>query len=372
MVMSPLMVPSADRLVQLDRYIPRGSYGAVVSPVSIQLPPRRTIDAVDWWIDVTPLLSPNTADFVVAARTAVTPAGTAGDLVVLDVQLSGAAVGFLLSGGRVGVTYTITSTLDTLSGRTITIEIVLAVSGSGLSVGQSGSTPWAQDTPLGMRVKRGATLIATMTFFDDAEAPINLTGAVVTGQIRSAGGYRLVEQLDIVVTADPTVAALTVLDTAVWPVGRAECSIQLTRATATVTTTTFPIAVDRPVTLWYAAPSTVQANSDWSPRFLPLHRLETILMADTYTLRSTVTALASSATSQIALPTNTARTGLIATNTDSYSCFLKFGEVASSTSFTVEIPSGGYWELLEPAYLGRIDAIWAADGPGSLVITELT
>lgn len=95
-------------------------------------------------------------------------------------------------------------------------------------------------------------------------------------------------------------------------------------------------------------------------------------MADTDTARATVTALASTAASQVALVTNTARKGLTAVNTDANTCYLKCGEVASATSFTVAIPSGATWEMPWPPYTGRVDAIWAANGAGSLVMTEFT
>lgn len=237
-------------MILLSDHMPSGSYGVLVSPVSIRLPNRRTVDAVDWWLDVTPLLSANTNDYVLTARTLVTPSGTAGDMVVSDVKLSGTAVGFLLSGGRDGIAYTVVATLVTLSGRTFTVEMSTLVAGVGLPVDYAGSVPWPQDVPLEIRVKRGATLIVQMTFYggDDEDEPVDLTGSVVTGQIRTAGGYRLVEDLNIVVTSEPTVAEFTVLDTTAWPVGAVVCDLQLTYEGATQTSDTFPIFVDRPVT----------------------------------------------------------------------------------------------------------------------------
>lgn len=95
-------------------------------------------------------------------------------------------------------------------------------------------------------------------------------------------------------------------------------------------------------------------------------------MADTDTARATVTSLASSATSQVALATNPARTGITAVNTDTNTCYLKCGETASETSFTAEIPSGAMWEMPWRLYTGRVDAIWTANGDGFLVITEFT
>lgn len=86
---------------------------------------------------------------------------------------------------------------------------------------------------------------------------------------------------------------------------------------------------------------------------------------------ATVTALASAATSAQLLAANAARKGLILNNTDANAVLVKYGTTASATSFTVRIPLNGYWEMPKPIYTGRIDAIWEADGAGSLYATEL-
>lgn len=87
---------------------------------------------------------------------------------------------------------------------------------------------------------------------------------------------------------------------------------------------------------------------------------------------ASLSAVASSASSQQALAANTARLGLIAQNDDANAVYVKFGTTASATDYTVMIPgSGGYFEMPRPIYTGRIDAIWAADGSGSLRLTEL-
>lgn len=85
-----------------------------------------------------------------------------------------------------------------------------------------------------------------------------------------------------------------------------------------------------------------------------------------------LSALASAATSARLLAANQSRKGLILVNTDANAVYVKYGTTASATSFTVIIPgNGGYWEMPAPIYTGQIDAIWAADGSGSLYATEL-
>lgn len=84
----------------------------------------------------------------------------------------------------------------------------------------------------------------------------------------------------------------------------------------------------------------------------------------------TLTALASAATSAQLLAANAARLGLRLENTDANGVYVKYGTTASSTSFDVYMPGGSSFEMPGPIYTGRIDAIWVADGSGSLYATE--
>jgi hypothetical protein len=40
--------------------------------------------------------------------------------------------------------------------------------------------------------------------------------------------------------------------------------------------------------------------------------------------------------------------------------YLKFGTTASTTSYTVQIAAGGYYEFPSPTFAGRVDGIWAS------------
>lgn len=68
---------------------------------------------------------------------------------------------------------------------------------------------------------------------------------------------------------------------------------------------------------------------------------------------------------------NADRKALYITNTDANALYVKFGATASSSSFTVTIPSNGYYEMPQPIYTGVVDGIWAANGSGIAAITEL-
>lgn len=82
-------------------------------------------------------------------------------------------------------------------------------------------------------------------------------------------------------------------------------------------------------------------------------------------------ALASAATSQTLVSANGVRQGMILNNTDANPVYLYYGTTATLSKFTVKIPAGGYWEMPQPIWRGRIDVVWAADGSGSLIGSEL-
>lgn len=86
---------------------------------------------------------------------------------------------------------------------------------------------------------------------------------------------------------------------------------------------------------------------------------------------STLANVLSSATSVTLQASNTSRIGLLIFNDSAQSLFVKFGATASSTSYTVKILAGGYYEMPQPIYTGTVDGIWVA-ADGSARMTELT
>lgn len=86
---------------------------------------------------------------------------------------------------------------------------------------------------------------------------------------------------------------------------------------------------------------------------------------------ATISAVASGVVSATLLAANASRRGATITNTDANALYVKYGSTASATSFTVTIPANGYWEMPYPTYTGIITGIWAADGTGSAIITEM-
>lgn len=87
---------------------------------------------------------------------------------------------------------------------------------------------------------------------------------------------------------------------------------------------------------------------------------------------ATDVALASTASSQTLLEANAARTGLILENTDANAAYILYGTTATTAKFTKKIATNESWTMPYPPYQGRIDVIWAANGSGSLIGSELS
>jgi hypothetical protein len=83
-----------------------------------------------------------------------------------------------------------------------------------------------------------------------------------------------------------------------------------------------------------------------------------------------VASVAASATNVTLLSANTERVGFAVYNDSTAVCYLKFGATASSTSFTVLLSGGSYYEYAgHGIYEGQVDAIWAT-ATGSARVTS--
>lgn len=83
---------------------------------------------------------------------------------------------------------------------------------------------------------------------------------------------------------------------------------------------------------------------------------------------ATVTQVASSASNVTMKAANINRRGISIFNDSTQVLYAKCGVTASSTSYTVKIAAGGYWETISD-YCGLIDGIWAS-ADGNAYVTE--
>ena len=85
---------------------------------------------------------------------------------------------------------------------------------------------------------------------------------------------------------------------------------------------------------------------------------------------ATVTSPTSAAADTSLLAANIQRIGVLLYNDSTASCYVKYGTGASSTSYTVFMGPGAYWEMPVPIYTGAINGNWTAAN-GNMRVTEL-
>ncbi len=87
---------------------------------------------------------------------------------------------------------------------------------------------------------------------------------------------------------------------------------------------------------------------------------------------ATLSNVSGSASSVTLLASNASRKNATFFNDSTSLLYIKFGTTASTTSYTVQVPPGYYYEMpIGQMYTGRIDGIWSAAN-GAARVTELT
>jgi hypothetical protein len=85
---------------------------------------------------------------------------------------------------------------------------------------------------------------------------------------------------------------------------------------------------------------------------------------------ATLANVSGSATSVALFAANGAAKARAVYNDSTAILYLKYGATASATSYTVQIPAGGYFEFPEPSYAGLVHGIWSS-ATGSARTTEV-
>ena len=75
---------------------------------------------------------------------------------------------------------------------------------------------------------------------------------------------------------------------------------------------------------------------------------------------ATTNSVASSAANVVLFAASGTANGRTVFNDSTAVLYLKFGATASSSSYTVQIAAGGYYEFPQPVYDGEVDGIWAS------------
>ena len=86
---------------------------------------------------------------------------------------------------------------------------------------------------------------------------------------------------------------------------------------------------------------------------------------------SAVTSVASATSNTVILASNATRVFAAIFNGANKTMYIKLGTTASTSSYTIQLFSGSYWEVPND-YTGEIDAVWATGPTGNALVTELT
>ncbi len=118
--------PSASRVLVLDGFVlgPRGLPANASGP--LVWPAKDPADILDYQFDIAPALTGNAGDAVSTLDVVISPAEP-GDLSLASAAADGARAVLWLQGGQVGTTYTVTLTLGTQAGRTLSRSVLLPV-----------------------------------------------------------------------------------------------------------------------------------------------------------------------------------------------------------------------------------------------------
>jgi len=153
--------PSAARVLVVDGFVPvpRGASVAAM----LAWPAKDPADVLDYQFNIAPALNGDDGDAVATLDVAISPANL-GDLSLASAAADGARAVLWLAGGRAGTTYSVTLTIGTQAGRTLSRSVLLPVLALA-SVDGSGSGP---ANPGSLQTETGAELV------DEAGNPLLL------------------------------------------------------------------------------------------------------------------------------------------------------------------------------------------------------
>ena len=118
--------PSVARLLVLDSFVPvpRGIFAVALVP--LQWPAKDPLDILDYQFDIAPALNGDRGDAISTLDVTITPSAL-GDLSLSSAAADGARAVLWLAGGQAGTTYTVTLTVGTQGGRTLSRSVLLPV-----------------------------------------------------------------------------------------------------------------------------------------------------------------------------------------------------------------------------------------------------
>ena len=136
--------PSVARVLVVDGFVP-GPRGV---PVQLQAEPawpaKDPGDVLDYQFDISPALTGNDGDGIATLDVAISPANP-GDLSLASAAADGARAVVWLQGGQAGTIYSVTLTIGTQAGRTLSRSVLLPVVALGAGTAAAGGQTLSTD-----------------------------------------------------------------------------------------------------------------------------------------------------------------------------------------------------------------------------------
>lgn len=192
--------------------------------------------------------------------------------------------------------------------------------------------------------------------------PVSLTSTTITGSVAVTGPLT---DTQLRATAVPVSLTST---TVTGTVAISAASLPLpTGASTEATLSTLNGKVPANLTV-----TSTRLLVDGSGVTQPVSIAATVTTAEVRSSSSAITSVGGSASSVSILASNASRKGAAVYNDSTAVLYLKLGATASTTSYTVQLVAGAYYELpTTSVYTGAIDGIWAS-ATGNARITELS
>lgn len=118
--------PSVSRVLVLDGFVPGPRGVPARPPATLRWPPKDPADVLDYQFDIAPALTGNDGDAIATLDVLIAPSDV-GDLAVVSAAADGSRAVLWLQGGRVGTTYSVTLTIGTEAGRSLSRSVLLPV-----------------------------------------------------------------------------------------------------------------------------------------------------------------------------------------------------------------------------------------------------
>jgi len=150
---SHLYRPGAARVLVLDGFVPGPRGARSDNPLSASplpaWPAKDPADVLDYQFDIAPALSGCDGDAVATLDVSISPSNP-GDLALASAAADGARAVLWLAGGQAGTIYSVTLTIGTQAGRTLSRSVLLPVlalsSAAGSGPGAIGGGAITTDT----------------------------------------------------------------------------------------------------------------------------------------------------------------------------------------------------------------------------------